>query len=87
MDFTVSLKSNLDFRKVIKKGRSKANKYLVMYVLKNGSYDADSHEFNENSSSEVPGLCSAEQKASILKRDSIFILQSIRDQLTDLELQ
>ena len=35
MLFTESLKSNLDFRKVYKKGRSKANKYLVMYVLKN----------------------------------------------------
>ena len=37
MIFTESLKSNLDFRKVYKNGKSRANKYLVMYVLKNGT--------------------------------------------------
>lgn len=30
-----SLKKNSDFQKVYKEGKSKANKYLVMYVLKN----------------------------------------------------
>ena len=30
-----SLKKNSDFQKVFKKGKSKANKYLVMYVLEN----------------------------------------------------
>lgn len=30
-----SLKKNNDFQKVYKEGKSKANKYLVMYVLKN----------------------------------------------------
>lgn len=35
MIFTESLKSNKDFQKVFKFGRSKANKYLIMYVAKN----------------------------------------------------
>ena len=32
-----SLKKNKDFQKVYKSGRSFANKYLVMYLLENGS--------------------------------------------------
>ncbi len=36
MKNTVSLKKNIDFKKVYKKGRSLADKYLVMYILKNG---------------------------------------------------
>lgn len=35
MVFTESLKKNSDFQLVFKKGKSKANKYFVMYVLKN----------------------------------------------------
>lgn len=35
-----SLKSNMDFQRVYKKGKSYANKYLVMYVLENN------HEIN-----------------------------------------
>lgn len=35
MIFSESLKKNDDFRTVYKKGKSFANKYLVMYVLKN----------------------------------------------------
>jgi len=35
--FTESLKKNYQFRFVYNKGKSIANKYLVMYVLKNGS--------------------------------------------------
>lgn len=35
MKFSESLKKNKDFQKVYKKGRSLANSYLVMYVLKN----------------------------------------------------
>ena len=37
MIFTEGLKNSSDFSTVYKKGRSKANKYLVMYVLGNGS--------------------------------------------------
>lgn len=37
MIFTESLKSNRDFQTVYKEGRSFANKYLVMYVLENGT--------------------------------------------------
>ena len=37
MIFTDSLKSNQDFGNVYKSGRSYANKYLVIYTLKNGS--------------------------------------------------
>ena len=37
MIFTESLKKNSDFRKVYKEGRSKANRYLVVYVLENES--------------------------------------------------
>ncbi len=33
-DYT-SLKKNINFQKVYKEGKSKANKYLVMYVLPN----------------------------------------------------
>lgn len=35
MIFSESLKKNKDFREVYSKGKSYANKYLVMYVLKN----------------------------------------------------
>ncbi len=35
MEYSVSLKKNKDFQIVYKKGRSYANKYLVMYVLEN----------------------------------------------------
>ena len=37
MLFTDSLKSNQDFRTVYKKGRSFANKYLVVYLLENNT--------------------------------------------------
>ena len=35
MNFTESLKKNSDFQLVFKKGKSKANKQFIMYVLKN----------------------------------------------------
>lgn len=35
MQYSDSLKKNQDFRKVYRKGTSQANRYLVMYVLKN----------------------------------------------------
>jgi ribonuclease P protein component len=37
MKFTESLKSNRDFKNVYGKGKSFANRYLVMYVLENGT--------------------------------------------------
>lgn len=37
MIFTESLKSNVDFQRVYRNGKSFANKYLVMYVLENGT--------------------------------------------------
>ena len=37
MIFTESLKSNRDFKNVYSVGKSYANKYLVMYVLENGT--------------------------------------------------
>ncbi|MCR5473738.1 MAG: ribonuclease P protein component [Lachnospiraceae bacterium] len=37
MIFTEGLKKNSDFRQVYKKGCSKANRYLVVYVLENGT--------------------------------------------------
>ena len=37
MIFSESLKKNKDFQFVYKKGKSYANKYLVMYVIKNNS--------------------------------------------------
>lgn len=36
MIFTESLKKNRDFKIVFKNGKSRANKYLVLYVLENG---------------------------------------------------
>ena len=36
MKFTESLKKHQDFSRVYKKGNSRANKYLVLLVLKNG---------------------------------------------------
>ena len=36
MKFSDSLKKNSDFQRVYKKGESKANRHLVMYVLENG---------------------------------------------------
>lgn len=35
MELSESLKKNQDFQRVYKSGKSYANKYLVMYVLKN----------------------------------------------------
>ena len=35
MKFSESLKKNRDFQNVYRKGKSYANKYLIMYVLKN----------------------------------------------------
>ena len=35
MKYSESLKKNMDFQNVYKNGKSYANKYLVMYVLKN----------------------------------------------------
>ena len=37
MIFTEGLKKNSDFKAVYKEGRSKANRYLVVYVRENGS--------------------------------------------------
>lgn len=37
MIFSQSLKKNGDFQQVYKKGKSAANKFLVLYVLKNGT--------------------------------------------------
>lgn len=37
MKFSESLKKNKDFQVVYKNGKSYANKYLVMYVMKNGT--------------------------------------------------
>lgn len=37
MKFSESLKSNRDFKNVYSRGKSYANKYLVMYVLENGT--------------------------------------------------
>ena len=37
MKFSESLKSNRDFKNVYSVGKSYANKYLVMYVLENGT--------------------------------------------------
>ena len=37
MKFSEPLKSNSDFRRVYRGGKSYANKYLVMYVLENGT--------------------------------------------------
>ena len=39
MIFTKSLKKNYQFRFVYNKGKSIANKYLVMYVVKNNSLE------------------------------------------------
>lgn len=37
MKYSESLKKNKDFQYIYKKGKSYANKYLVMYVLENGT--------------------------------------------------
>lgn len=37
MNFSESLKKNSDFKKVYSRGKSCADRYLVMYVLKNGT--------------------------------------------------
>ncbi len=37
MNFSDSLKKNYDFKNVYKKGKSYANRYLVMYVLENNT--------------------------------------------------
>ncbi|MCR5453339.1 MAG: ribonuclease P protein component [Lachnospiraceae bacterium] len=37
MKFSESLKKNDDFKRIYNKGRSKANRYFVLYVLPNGT--------------------------------------------------
>lgn len=37
MKKTVSLKKNFEFKRVYDKGKSRADKYLVMYILENGT--------------------------------------------------
>ena len=37
MKFSESLKKNSDFQNVYQRGKSYANRYLVMYILKNGT--------------------------------------------------
>ncbi len=37
MVFSESLRKNADFQSVYRKGRSLANRYLVMYILENGT--------------------------------------------------
>ncbi len=37
MKFSESLKKNSDFQKVYRNGVSKANRYLVMYIMENGA--------------------------------------------------
>lgn len=50
MKFSESLKKNRDFQKVYQKGRSYANKYLVMYVLPN---DTQTNRFGISVSKKV----------------------------------
>ena len=37
MKKTISLKKNFEFKRVYEKGKSRADKYLVMYILENGT--------------------------------------------------
>ncbi|GHU45151.1 ribonuclease P protein component [Clostridia bacterium] len=37
MEFSKSLKKNKDFQKVYHLGKSKANRFFIMYLLKNGT--------------------------------------------------
>ena len=37
MEFSESLKKNKDFKRVYENGKSRANKLLVMYVMRNGT--------------------------------------------------
>ena len=37
MEFTEGLKKNIDFGKVYRKGKSRANRQLVLYILSNGT--------------------------------------------------
>ena len=46
MVFSESLKKNEDFKKVYKKGKSYANKYLVMIVLKNNISSKNNQKVN-----------------------------------------
>ena len=39
MQFTESLKKNFQFRHVYQKGKSIANRHLVLYMVKNGTHD------------------------------------------------
>lgn len=41
MIFSESLKKNKDFQIVYRKGKSYANKYIVMYVLKNDTFNKE----------------------------------------------
>ena len=46
MFFSESLKKNEDFKTVYRRGKSYANKYLVMYVYKNSVYSKNNQKVN-----------------------------------------
>ena len=46
MFFSESLKKNEDFKTVYRRGKSYANKYLVMYVYKNNVYSKNNQKVN-----------------------------------------
>ena len=52
MKYSESLKKNRDFQQVYKRGTSKANRYLVMYVLPESAHEESSGNISKQKSRE-----------------------------------
>ena len=73
MIFSESLKKNRDFQVVYRKGKSFANKYIIMYVLKN---DSDTNRLGISVSKKV-GNSVVRHRLTRLVRESYRLQESI----------
>ena len=73
MIFSESLKKNRDFQVVYRKGKSFANKYIIMYVLKN---DGDTNRLGISVSKKV-GNSVVRHRLTRLVRESYRLQESI----------
>lgn len=73
MHFSESLKKNQDFQKVYRKGRSFANRLLVMYILKN---DLEKNRFGISVSKKV-GNSVVRHRVTRLLRESYRLHEDV----------
>ena len=74
--FSESLKSNYDFQRVYKNGKSYANKYLVMYVLENSK---GNNRLGISVSKKVGNSVQRNRARRLMKENYRFLKDSITD--------